>query len=86
MHRRVTSVSRYARGDCDVRVPAAPAQPRVLHHVLREAEIAEHAVGVRHQQRAMRFEGVEIGGGRVRHQNGLTSISAAIAAISADMP
>ena len=42
-------------------VTAAPAEPGVLHHVFRAAEIAEHPVRVRDEQRAMRFEDIEVG-------------------------
>src|SRR5439155_5618123 len=69
----------------DMHLPAAPAQPRLLHHVFRASEIAEHPVRMRHEQRSMRFEDLEVSVGRVGHQNGFASISTVIAATSTHM-
>ena len=70
----------------DLDVPAAPAQPRLLHDVFGAPEIAKHAVRVSDEQGPMRFEDVQIVGRGAGHQNGLTSIKTVIAAMSALMP
>src|SRR5262249_42200821 len=66
--------------------PAGPAQPGLLSHVLSATNVAEHAVGMRDEQRPVRFEDREISVSRVSHQNGFTSISTAITAMSAHIP
>ncbi len=40
----------------DLHAALLPAQPRILHDVLRAAHIAEHPIGERHQRRPVHFE------------------------------
>src|SRR5262249_39609624 len=52
------------------RVNGVGSKPCLMDHVRRAPEVAEHAVGMRDEQRPARFEDREIGVGRAGHQSG----------------